>query len=189
MISGMVPKPPRRDRGSRDTPPAGGAPSSPTDSTGEDRATFNILFICTGNTCRSPMAEVIARDEIARRGWAHVRVASAGVAAGSPSAASEHAVAVARLNGLDLSTHRSRQLTEEMLDWADLVLTMSPSHLASLSRSRAADRAAVLGDFSGRPGGVSDPYGGPVEVYEDTFRELRELISGALDRLAPILHP
>lgn len=155
--------------------------------------TFNLVFVCTGNTCRSPLAEGIAREELERRGWRNVRVASAGLAARGGEEATGHAVTVAGRDGIDLSGHRSQPLTPELAGWADLILAMGPSHVAALHRVGAAEKAATLGDFvaggegAGYP--VADPYGGPEEVYEETYRELRALISAAFDRLAPILAP
>lgn len=155
--------------------------------------TFNLVFVCTGNTCRSPLAEALARRELERRGWRHVEVVSAGLAAGEGDPASAHAVAVAARHGLDLSAHRSRPLTPELVEWADLVLAMSPSHVYALDRGGAGEKVSLLGDFAaGGDGGgapVRDPFGGDEEAYEDTFRELEPLVRAVFDRLAPILHP
>jgi protein-tyrosine phosphatase len=156
-------------------------------------ATFNVLFVCTGNTCRSPMCEGIARAEIERRGWSNVHVASAGLSANDGDEASREAVVVAERGGIDISGHRSRRLTPEIAGWADLILGMGPGHVATLDYLGVGEKSTTLGDFAAGPDGqgeaVQDPYGGSEAVYEDTFQELRGLIAAALDRLAPILAP
>ena len=151
-----------------------------------------IVFVCTGNTCRSPLAEGIARHEVQKRGWKHVSVASAGVAARPGDEASGHAVTVAGRDGIDLGQHRSQPLTRDLVTWADLVLAMGPSHLDGVWRLGGAEKGLTLGDFaSGDEDGYSirDPFGGPEAVYQETYDELRRLIGQSLDRLAPILHP
>jgi L-threonylcarbamoyladenylate synthase len=95
-----------------------------------DKLKTRVVFVCTGNTCRSPMAEGLARDWEHRRdpNGLSIEVCSAGVAAGTGSAASPQTLEVLRERGIDLSAHQSRMLTPEMVDRADVVLTMTPSH-------------------------------------------------------------
>jgi protein-tyrosine phosphatase len=139
------------------------------------------------------MAEAVARAEIVRRGWSHVRVRSAGVAADPGSAATPEAQAVARRQGLDLSTHRATLLDQNLVDWADIILAMSPSHLWSVATMGGENKAALLGEFAagdeGQGAAVPDPFGGAEAEYEATLIALSGMVRASLDRLSAILSP
>jgi protein-tyrosine-phosphatase len=148
---------------------------------------MHIVFVCTGNTCRSPTAEGLLREALAARGIDQVTVASAGTGAWDGAPASEGAYLVGLEHGLDLSEHRARLLTRDMVREADLVLTMSGHHLARVAELGGEHKVHLLGSYAGRDAGrseVPDPFGSDLTSYRTTFDELQELIAMVVSRVA-----
>ncbi len=145
---------------------------------------MHLLFVCTGNTCRSPLAEVIARHLIADRAIPDLTVGSAGTSAWADSTASDGALLVALEHGLNLGDHRSRALAQELVNNAQIILTMGPHHLDRAEALGGTGRSWMLTDYAaGEPRPVSDPFGGDLDVYRSTFVELEQAIDAVLDRI------
>ena len=145
---------------------------------------MRLLFVCTGNTCRSPLAEVIARRYLTDRGASGVSVGSAGTGAWPDAPASDGSLLVALEHGLDLASHRARSLTADLVREADLVLTMGASHRERVDALGGTGRSWLLTEYAGAGnGGISDPFGGDLTVYRATYEELDRVVRGAIDRI------
>lgn len=141
---------------------------------------MRIFFICTGNTCRSPMAEAL----LSAKELPGAEVRSAGIFA-EKAPLSQHAQTVLEDDGIQFP-HTSKQLTREDLQWSTLVLTMTASHKQYLvhNHPEAADKIYTLKEFTdGVPADVSDPYGGSLSTYQHTYGELKGLIDKLVDKL------
>src|ERR1043165_7281650 len=145
-----------------------------------------VLFVCTGNICRSPIAAALLERALKERGL-DVAVSSAGTGAWDGAPASEGAYLVGLEHDLDLSGHRARLLTRDMVQQAELILTMARHHRARVHELGGEGRTHVLGEYAGRTGAeaeVSDPSGGALELHRGPYAELEALIKTAADRLA-----
>lgn len=136
---------------------------------------MHITFVCTGNTCRSPMAEGIARDMISKRyPDSGITVSSAGISTFNGAPASQHSIDVCAENGIDISSHRSQRLNPEIIQNTDLFAVMTLSHMyCMLQWGIPADKIVVLGN-------ISDPYGGDEDEYRacrnQIYREVESLL-------------
>jgi protein-tyrosine phosphatase len=145
---------------------------------------LRVLFVCTGNTCRSPLAAA-ALVEALGADRERVDVLSAGTAAWEGQPATDASVEIAASEGIDLESHRSRRITPALVREADLVVVMEKAHEGAV-RALGADpeRTHVISEWPS-PGDpdlpVSDPFGASREAYEECWRRIRRHV----DRIIP----
>lgn len=155
----------------------------------------SVLFVCTGNTCRSPMAEVLMRHYAEKAGIS-VKVSSAGLGAFTGDPATEHAADAVAEIGLDLKLHRSRRFREELAQEYDVILVMTEGHKRHILQfmPELAPKVFLLQEFAEaqqprqelagtkeKGYDVSDPYGQSLDVYRRVRDELADAIQMIVD--------
>lgn len=138
----------------------------------------NVLFVCTGNTCRSPMAEFILKDILQKKQICDVAVSSAGIFV-DETTINPLAKAVLEKNGISAEDFSSREINDEIIENSDLILCMTESHKNALPTMK---KVKTLGEMVDMPD-VSDPYGGSESVYTLCFQQIK----GEIERLIEIL--
>lgn len=152
-----------------------------------------VLFVCTGNTCRSPLAEVLFRELTRERGDYEVLSAGVGAFSGQPASRSSQQLASER--GLDLSGHRSKAVTVDLVDAATHIFTMSRGHLADLlgTYPEAEDKVYLVSEFAAdddlRGRDLTDPFGGDLDEYRETLARLERLLPSVFNYIEQTWKP
>jgi protein-tyrosine-phosphatase len=145
----------------------------------------HVLFVCTGNTCRSPLAAAMARAQAAARGI-DVQFSSAGTSAWQESPASDGSILVGLERSLDLSTHRARALTRELVDEASLILCMAPHHVAAAQSLGGEGKVHLFADYAAKFAtgrAIHDPFGDGLEAYRRMADELDAEMPRVISRI------
>ena len=147
-----------------------------------------ILIVCTGNICRSPVGEALLQDRLCKRGLSDWSVKSAGTWAQKQRGASQYSVEIMSERGLDITKHQAEMLEHAHMKNSDLVLCMESGHVDALKAEFPvfAKRVYLLSEMIGRNYSISDPYGQPKDAYYRMVDDLVGVIDAGLDKIIEV---
>lgn len=145
----------------------------------------SIVFVCTANTCRSPMAEYLLRHMLKKEGVEDVEIFSRGIGAWDGSPISGGSREALKKIGIDGSAHRAGRFTAADAKRADLILVMQEGHRAAILGDfpEAASKTFLLKNYGGDEGDIGDPIGLDLNDYEETRREIENALLGVLKKI------
>ncbi len=154
---------------------------------------MNVLFVCTGNTCRSPMAEELAEDAADRSRYNNFVFKSAGTFACEGEGATPEAIEAMEEVGLNIEKHRAQQFDKELAEWADVILAMEAGHIEAMEAMAPDEEekmhtllgyAARVDGYPGETGfDIMDPYQEDIQEYRAARDQISEVVNKALERL------
>ena len=145
---------------------------------------MNLLFVCTGNTCGSPMAAAIM-NKLAIENNIDIKIESAGMFATDGEKATPEAIEAIRKYEIDLESHLSQQITPELIEKSDLIITMTEAHKMVL-QDMAKEKTCTLCELADISGDIEDPYGGDVEDYTEVADKLYIALTQLCNKLEEI---
>lgn len=146
---------------------------------------MKLLFVCTGNTCRSPMAAALM-NKIAVDNDMDIVAESAGIFAKADEKASSNAIKAMNDYGIDISSHKATPLTEKLINDADIVLTMTEGH-KSMILGFAPDKIHTICEYAGYDGDINDPFGGNLNQYKNIADDIYDCLTEIAEKLYDIM--